>query len=87
METMILWRPVGPVELELIKKSGMKAFPPRPPDQPIFCPVLSEDYAIRIARDWNISRDGAGYVTRFEVLRTFLAAYAPLEAGGQVPSQ
>jgi hypothetical protein len=83
METMTLWRPVGPVELELIKKSGMKAFPPRLPDQPIFYPVLSEDYAIRIARDWNVIRDGAGYVTRFEVLRTFLAAYAPQEAGGQ----
>jgi hypothetical protein len=74
---------VGPVELDLIKQSGMKAFPPRLPDQPIFYPVLSEDYAIRIARDWNVSRDGAGYVTRFEVLKTFLAAYTPQEAGGQ----
>ncbi|MBP2550173.1 hypothetical protein J2858_003109 [Neorhizobium galegae] len=83
METVTLWRPVGPVELELIKKSGMKEFPPRLPDQPIFYPVLSEDYAVRIARDWNVSRDGAGYVTSFEVLRTFLAAYAPQDAGGQ----
>ena len=83
MAKVTLWRPVGPVELELIKQSGMKAFPPRLPDQPIFYPVLSEDYAIRIARDWNVSRDGAGYVTRFEVLKTFLASYAPQEAGGQ----
>jgi hypothetical protein len=83
METVTLWRPVGPVELDLIKQSGMKAFPPRLPDQPIFYPVLSEDYAIRIARDWNVSRDGAGYVTRFEVLKTFLASYAAQEAGGQ----
>ena len=82
METATLWRPVGPVELELIKRSGMKTFPPRLPDQPIFYPVLSEDYAIRIARDWNVGRDGAGYVTRFEVLRTFLAAYTPQDAGG-----
>ncbi len=83
MKTVTLWRPVGPVELELIKQSGMKAFPPRLPDQPIFYPVLSEDYAIRIARDWNVSRDGAGYVTRFEVLKTFLAPYLPQEAGGK----
>jgi len=83
METTTLWRPVGPVELELIKQSGMKAFPPRLPDQPIFYPVLSEDYAIRIARDWNLSRDGAGFVTRFDVQTAFLSVYAPQEAGGQ----
>ncbi len=38
---------------------------------------------MRIARDWNVSRDGAGYVTQFEVLTSFLAAYIPQEAGGQ----
>ena len=83
METVTLWRPVGPAELELIRQSGMKAFPPRLPDQPIFYPVLSEDYAVRIARDWNVSRDGAGYVTQFKVLESFLAAYDPQEAGGR----
>ena len=83
MDTITLWRPVGPVELALLRQSGMTAFPPRLPDQPIFYPVLSEDYAVRIARDWNVSRDGAGYVTQFEVLTSFLAAYIPQEAGGQ----
>jgi len=24
------------------------------PDQPIFYPVLNEDYATRIAREWNV---------------------------------
>ncbi|AYD01055.1 hypothetical protein NCHU2750_16660 [Neorhizobium sp. NCHU2750] len=61
----------------------MRAFPPRLPDQPIFYPVLSEDYAIRIARDWNVGRDGAGYVTRFEVLTSFLDGFAAQEAGGK----
>ena len=28
-ETIVLWRPVGPVELELIKQLKMRAFPPR----------------------------------------------------------
>jgi hypothetical protein len=55
-----LWRPVGPAELKLIEESGMRAFPPRLPEQPIFYPVLSEDHAIRIARDWNVPASGAG---------------------------
>lgn len=44
--------------------------PPRLPDQPIFYPVLNEDYAIRIARDWNVKASGVGKVTCFDVERT-----------------
>jgi hypothetical protein len=61
----------------------MRAFPPRLPEQPIFYPVLSKDYAVKIARDWNVPASGAGYVTRFRVRRDFLAAYEVQEAGGQ----
>ncbi len=50
-ETVTLWRPVEPAELDLIRASGMRLFPPRLPEQPIFYPVLSEEYAIKIARD------------------------------------
>ena len=82
-ETVTLWRPVGPEELALLRQSGMRAFPPRLPDQPIFYPVLSEDYAVKIARDWNVPASGAGFVTRFAVRRAFLAAYAVQEAGGR----
>src|SRR3954453_22984482 len=82
-DTLILWRPVGPKELELIQQTGMRAFPPRLPEQPIFYPVLTEDYAIRIARDWNVPASGAGYVTRFSVRKEFLAAYPVQEAGGR----
>jgi hypothetical protein len=39
-----LWRPVGPAELELIAASGYRAFPPRLPEQPLFYPVLTEEY-------------------------------------------
>jgi hypothetical protein len=35
MQTVGLWRPVGPKELDLIQHSGMRAFPPRLPEQPI----------------------------------------------------
>jgi hypothetical protein len=80
--TTTLYRPVGPEELALIRESGMRSFPPRLPEQPIFYPVLTEAYAIEIARDWNVPASGAGYVTRFEVRSEFLKAYPVQRAGG-----
>lgn len=82
-ETVTLWRPVGPEELKLIEESGMRAFPPRLPDQPIFYPVTTEEYAIKIARDWNVPASGSGFVTRFEVRKDFLDGYRVEEAGGR----
>ncbi len=82
-ETITLWRPVGPEELALIRASGMRAFPPRLPEQPIFYPVLGEDYAIKIARDWNVPASGSGYVTRFAVRKSYLDRYGVQEAGGR----
>lgn len=82
-ETITLYRPVGPEELEKIEAAGMKLFPPRLPEQPIFYPVLTEDYAVKIARDWNVQKSGVGYVTRFEVRANVAARYEPQEAGGR----
>ena len=79
----ILWRPVGPTELALIRASGMQEFPPRLPDQPIFYPVTTRDYAIKIARDWNVPASGSGFVTRFAVKRAFLDRYRVEDAGGK----
>jgi hypothetical protein len=81
-ETVTLYRPVGPTELALIRESGFRAFPPRLPEQTIFYPVLTEEYAIKIARDWNVKASGAGYVTRFSVRRSFLNRYEVQSAGG-----
>jgi len=81
-DVVTLWRPVGPLELELIQKADMRAFPPRLPDQPIFYPVLSEEYAVKIARDWNVPASGSGFVTRFDVRRSFLDRYSVQKAGG-----
>jgi hypothetical protein len=81
-ECVALWRPVGPAELELIRRTGMRAFPPRLPEQPIFYTVLSKEYAVKIARDWNVPADGRGYVTQFKVLQQFLKKYPVHEAGG-----
>ena len=81
--TTTLYRPVGPEELRLIGDSGWTAFPPRLPDQPIFYPVTNEDYAVQIARDWNVPASGSGYVTRFEVDSDFLARYPIQTVGGR----
>jgi hypothetical protein len=85
--TTILYRPVGPKELALIGDSGFRAFPPRLPEQPIFYPVLNEAYATQIARDWNsksAQNGNFGFVTRFEVLASFLARYAVETVGSRV---
>jgi hypothetical protein len=84
MKTKTLYRPVGRKELSLIEASGWRAFPPRLPDQPIFYPVMNEEYAIQIARDWNVPQSGAGYVTRFEVDAAFLKRYEEQVVGGSV---
>jgi len=84
LETTILYRPVGPKELELIAASGYRQFPPRLPEQPIFYPVLNEDYARQIAREWNVSASGAGYVTRFELKAEFAARYPVQKVGSSI---
>ena len=86
MNTIVLYRPVGGEELELIRQSGFRQFPPRLPGQPIFYPVLNEEYATQIARDWNTknSTSGVGYVTRFEVNATFLSSYEVQTVGSSL---
>lgn len=65
---MILYRPVGTAELELIEQSNYRSFPPRLPEQPIFYPVLNREYAREIAEKWNTkTSDRKGYVTEFEI--------------------
>lgn len=82
-ETVTLWRPTGPQELALVEQSGWTAWPPRLPEQPIFYPVTTEEYAIKIARDWNVPASGSGHVTRFEVRKDFLDKFDVQLAGGR----
>lgn len=82
VKTLMLFRPVGPKELQLIEQSGWREFPPRLPEQPIFYPVLTEDYAVRIARDWNVPASGSGFVTRFQVDAEYAKKYPVRLAGG-----
>jgi len=85
VETTVLYRPVGQKELDLIVDSDFEAFPPRLEWQPIFYPVLNEEYATFIAREWN-TKDAAsgyvGYVTRFAVRSEFLAEFDAQKVGG-----
>ena len=67
---MILYRPVGQAEYDLIALTDFTAYPPRLPEQPIFYPVLNERYAREICDKWNRRRADAqytGYVTTFEI--------------------
>ncbi len=86
-ETIILFRPVGPKELALIREGGDRSFPPRLPEQPIFYPVLNEEYAIEIARNWNAASSDTGYVgyvTRFQVRADFLSRYSVQTVGSSL---
>jgi hypothetical protein len=75
---MILFRPVGLKELELIAQSGFTAFPPRLAIQPIFYPVLNFEYAAQIAREWNTKDPVSGFVgfvTQFEVENEYISKF------------
>jgi len=84
MKTKVLYRPVGEKEMLLIIENGYKKFPPRLEWQPIFYPVLNEEYASEIAEKWN-TRDEAGnylgFVTRFEVLEAEINKYEVQNVG------
>ncbi len=82
---MILFRPVGIEELRLIHASGMREFPPRLPEQPIFYPVLNEEYARQIAREWNCtSGSRTGFVMRFAIGDDFAAQYERRVVGSRI---
>ncbi len=82
---MILYRPVGLKELQLIIDAGFQAFPPRLSHQPIFYPVLNFDYAAQIARDWNTQdevSDYVGFVTEFTVDDEYVSQFEVKVVGG-----
>ena len=83
-ETITLYRPVGPNEYELIVESGFHKFPPRLPEQPIFYPVLNQEYANQIARDWNVTQSGVGYVVKFQVASEFVSRYKIKTVGSSI---
>lgn len=82
---MQLFRPTGQLELERLFEAGMRAWPPRLAEQPIFYPVLNLDYAQQIARQWNTKEERrVGYVTRFALADAIAARYARQVVGASV---
>jgi hypothetical protein len=80
----VLFRPVGQKEFDLIAATGFREFPPRLSWQPIFYPVLNEEYARFIAREWNTldeASDYVGYVLRFAMATDYLAQYQVQKVG------
>lgn len=78
VQEMVLYRPVGQKEYELIQQSNFKKFPPRLPEQPIFYPVLNQKYAEEIAQKWNTKDKESGYrgyVTEFEIDDQYISKF------------
>ncbi len=83
---MILFRPVGKAELDLIEMTDNTAFPPRLPNQPIFYPVLNQKYAEEIAERWNtkdIYSGYKGYVLKFIVDDAYISRFTVQTVGNR----
>lgn len=75
-----LYRPVGVKELDLILNTGCRRYPERLPTQPIFYPVLNQEYAAEIAKLWNTKDQFsgfAGFVTEFNINEKYISKYEP----------
>jgi len=82
-DCIVLFRPINKKELDLIEKLNFEKFPPRLAEQPIFYPVLNEEYASKIAREWNLPAYGAGYVTRFKIKKDYISKFDIKNVGGE----
>jgi len=90
MKTTTLFRPVGLKEMELIANSGFKVLPPRLVWQPIFYPVMNQQYAEQIAFEWNTNDEFSGFigiVTAFEVNEDYLKQYEVQNVGGAIHNE
>ncbi len=87
---MKLYRPIGLTEMELIAKTDFTKFPPRLEWQPIFYPVLNQQYAEEIALQWNTKDGFSGYcgiVTMFEVKEEIIEKYEIQNVGGEIHNE
>ena len=90
MKLVTLYRPVGQKELDLIAASGYKKFPPRLDWQPIFYPVMNQEYAAQIAERWNTEDEFsgyAGYVLEFDLPEDYLRKFPVQNVGGEIHNE
>lgn len=81
---------MGLKELQLIIDLDFKAFPPRLDWQPIFYPVLNQEYAEQIADKWNTKDEFSGYcgiVTKFDLPSDYLQKYEVHNVGGVIHNE
>jgi hypothetical protein len=48
---------------------------------------MNEEYAIQIARDWNVPASGSGFVTKFAVKTSCLSQYEIQNVGGEIHNE
>lgn len=90
MKTITLYRPVGLKEMELIATSNYTQFPQRLAWQPIFYPVMNQQYAEQIAREWNTVdefSDYCGIVTAFDVDEIYLQKFEVQNVGDKTHNE
>lgn len=90
MKLITLYRPVGQTELDLIKASNFKKFPPRLTWQPIFYPVMNQAYAAQIALEWNTADEFSGYcghVTAFDLREDYINQFPIQNVGGEMHNE
>jgi hypothetical protein len=90
MKLTTLYRPVGQKELDLIKETGSKKFPPRLEWQPIFYPVMNQAYAEQIALEWNTNDEFSGFVgnvTAFDLPEDYLTKFEIQNVGGEIHNE
>ncbi|HET9341315.1 MAG TPA: hypothetical protein VFO25_00120 [Candidatus Eremiobacteraceae bacterium] len=84
---IVLYRPVGEAELRLIERAEWRRFRARLSEQPIFYPVLTEEYARQIARDWS-ARDGKkGFVASFSIDTDYIRRFVPQQVGARIHTE
>src|SRR5258706_1319365 len=82
-DVVTLYRTISQKELEVVAASEYHRWTPRLPEQPIFYPVANEEYAREISSQWNIPAGGVGFVTKFEVKKSFIKRYQIHKVGGK----
>ncbi len=90
MKNTTLYRPVGLKEMELISTSNYSQFHPRLNWQPIFYPVMNQQYAEQIAKEWNTVDEFSGHcgiVTAFDVDENYLSQFEIQNVGDKTHNE
>ncbi len=71
-ERTYLYYAVGPEDLIQVIESGYRRLPLYPPG---FYPICFRHYAQKVAKETNVTKNGQGFVLRFEVKTEFISKF------------